>query len=141
MENIIVAASNLYAILPIAYNYQHNHLFNAFILTCAMAASIAYHLIETHKHNMPGMPIFRSYEWHNFFINIDRFFAFACIFILFDINNILKFNGFILVALLHSYLSEVYFRSNDDKYKYILTHIIWHIMAFQIAYIFSLKYI
>ncbi len=55
MENLFVAISNLPAVLPIATSYlRKDHVTTCCITFVAIASAIS-HLVENHKHGMPGI--------------------------------------------------------------------------------------
>lgn len=55
MENIYLSATNLVALLPIINNFKQHKYLHSFMLTFAMSSSMFYHLVQAHKHNMPGI--------------------------------------------------------------------------------------
>lgn len=54
MENIIVSATNLYALRSVVKLVCNRKYFKAIIIGCSMISSITYHLLEHSKHDMPS---------------------------------------------------------------------------------------
>lgn len=123
--NIIVASSNLIGL------YFMNH----WIILMAMIASILYHLAET-KHNLPGIYPFNLYT--QTLLNIDRLFAVVAglwaIYNVKDNVDIIIYNYWksIIFSFICLFISEgdrfAFYPTN--KPLYIVTHCIWHALAY-----------
>lgn len=59
MANLIVSASNLYAIRAIDQVLSYGGQLESVLLTSAAIASILYHTLESAKHDMAGIPKFQ----------------------------------------------------------------------------------
>ena len=134
MENVLVAFSNLYALLPIYRAIRISNWLTAIILTGAMVSSIVYHLLECHKHQMPGLWFGRSEFIYHLTINIDRLFALLSVYIFYDPTMLWNHRYLAGIALASMTISETIYRY--EKRPYIFFHIIWHILAFHLAYLF-----
>lgn len=142
MENLIVASSNLVAILPIISAYRKSDYITLICLFLAMSASVLYHLMETEKHQFPGIfSLIKDQKsrarslgrkWHLFLINLDRLAAITVIirvvykYMIFDRFFIL----YSVVGLLCLLVSEI---RKDSYWIYLLSHCLWHIFAFNTA--------
>jgi hypothetical protein len=137
MENIFVALTNLYALRSIILSLKQQRYLIYYGLLCSMLSSIMYHLFESNKHNMPGL--FYNPRYEKTLLNIDRFF------ILF--NSVLFFSYFkhalksafvkrlIAFAIVNLWISEWHISKDFQKPLFIITHSMWHISVFHIAYI------
>lgn len=135
MENLIVSSTNLYAILPIITSFKYGYYNYTIVISLSMIASIIYHMIEHHKHNMTGLGSHSLLE-HQVCLNFDRFFAGLSFLYGFFINKdptnfLINNSQVILIALLSLFISEKLVKKNF----YIITHSIWHIYAFHISYL------
>lgn len=141
MENLIVASSNLVGILPIISAHEQQNLIIFYSLYLAMFCSILYHLFETEKHKFPGIfsliDPFQSkiigQRLHQKLINMDRFFALTAIITVIYyyyqlIDNIIIFHSLFGISCL--IISEI---NKQSYWLYIITHCLWHIIAFNTA--------
>jgi len=134
LTNTFMALTNLVALPSIIQLFQQTRYVEFFVVFGAAISSFIYHLIEHHKHGMPGIGYFDSRFWHIFFLNMDRVFAFLTVIILayYNPNAITKkriiFTG--LIALVFMTLSETLYRPVRYQKQYIILHTIWHIMAY-----------
>src|SRR5437868_9552490 len=143
MENLFVTATNLYALRAIKLAFEQQKYLECGVLSCATIASIVYHLSET-KHSMKSLCFKNSTR---ITLNMDRFFAFASVLVfLFKYNKMIKNKEIIfygITSLVAQMLSEsqhlISFSPSTEKTLYLITHPIWHIGAFHIAYLL-LKY-
>lgn len=112
------------------------------ILTGAATASAIYHMIEVSKHNMSGT-FFARYE--KCALMIDRILALAAtirLLVAYRTRIIRRILCIGIVSLISMMLSECQHVVDIEKYMrphaksfYILTHILWHIGAFHVAYL------
>ena len=67
IENIIVSFTNFAAFLPILTAAKQGDDITSFTLIFAFSTSFFFHLIENHKHGMPGIGFsrFTSKFWNN----------------------------------------------------------------------------
>lgn len=138
MENLILSLTNLYAIFPFVQYYQKGLYLKASSITFAAISSFVYHLIETHKHHMPGIGIFNDRVSHHIFLNLDRFFAFFAIYQCFSFK-ILNYPYHVIFALSMVFISEVISRlTSYEKIIHVITHSLWHISIFEIARLLSI---
>lgn len=83
--NISLALTNLTAIAPIYRSFARRRYVLSTVLSLSMLSSMAYHLIENRKHNLPGAfhgtlrLLYNNYET---VLNLDRAFAFLSIVLL-----------------------------------------------------------
>ncbi len=133
LPNLIVAASNLYALRAVALSFPS---LQAWCILFAAVCSTAYHLIERHKHQMPGASFGRSVRAHLWLINLDRvaavIAAVVCMpYLLQDVPLLT-----VLVALGSITASEqLADRTNDPVWVHTIWHSLWHIAVFHLAYI------
>ena len=142
MENLFIAATNLYGLRAIRVALQQKKLSDATILGCAMFGSIVYHLSET-KHGMNSL-ILKDYV--NITLNIDRLFAgIAAVTFLLKYKKklnkkIISYGSVGLGMMMISECQHVISLSLPiEKQIYLLTHPIWHICAFHTAYLLLCK--
>jgi hypothetical protein len=139
MENIFVAASNLYALRAIDAARKKKKYLTVTILGCATIGSIVYHLSET-KHSMKSL-CFKDHT--SITLNLDRFFAVYSVgyFISRYQKKIRdkKVIFFSLLGFIAMLLSEsqhvITIPPMMEKKLYLITHPIWHICAFHTAYL------
>lgn len=149
MENILVSLSNLYGLFSLIQFYKNREYLNLFLVTCAMVSSILYHLAESKKHNMAGIYLLKPYE--KILLNLDRFFATMAIIvfttkywiIIFNYSPIIQIIPFGLFCLILSefpnYIPVTIFSKPISKIIFIISHSIWHIYAFHVAYLLSIR--
>lgn len=149
MENIILFLSNLYGLRAVySFLSQSAYIPSGFLLG-AIVASSQYHLIENIKHPLTGITKFLKIEISEsnlFFLNkitlnIDRFFAIGSILVIFEYSKCFEDNIilFALVASICGMISETLPKKVKYNKIFVLLHSIWHILAFHIAYLFSLN--
>jgi hypothetical protein len=134
MENLIVSASNLYALYPLYLSIRSRKFINVILLAGSMTSSILYHLSEHSKHNLKGITYLNNYE--RSLLNSDRFFAIVTIsYYIYKYPRLLfEKKKYILFALLCLAISEFpLIRNHVPKPIYIISHSLWHILAFHIA--------
>lgn len=133
MENLYVALSNAVAVYPIWLARERPA--DCWLLVGVALASAVSHLVENHKHDMPGV-----LPWLppriSFWINrVDAIFAFCAIarfsyLYLFYAKSVdLKVVIVAIVAVMVNLISE----SDTGKLVYIPWHIVWHLMAFSLV--------
>lgn len=142
LENILVAFSNIPCYFPIRTALQNSDSLTASALIFVSSASFLSHLVENHKHGMPGIGISRQVSYI-----LNRFDVLGCIMVglrfgcLFYSKYGLSIKPLFLnkQLFLFSALSFLFLRiSEHDKYNpklkylYIPAHCIWHISIFTI---------
>ena len=146
MENIIVAASNFTCILPLIASYVKKDFISFTIFSFVSLASITSHLIENHKHGMPGMGFNKSTSYI-----LNRLDVMGCIFTIIRfvimyygkyglniyemiVNNTSVFALGIIMMLI-SIMSEHDKYNANKKIFYIISHSIWHIGIYFVMYL------
>jgi hypothetical protein len=139
MENLFVTATNLYSLVAIRAAINNGKICDALIIGSAALASIIYHLSET-KHNMRSL-CFQSHTATT--LNVDRTLAivnvlyFACKYgrQMFT-REILSIGALGFLAMLVSESQHVVkLPMKIEKPLYMITHPIWHLCAFHVAYL------
>lgn len=130
LENIFMALTNLVGLLVIK---EARTTRDQMTIILPMCASFVYHLIEHHKHGMPGMPFLNDYDSHQVFLNLDRIFSFVsvCYFFQFSLltnSEILITFGF---GLFMMWLSECVYVKSKHQLEYMITHSAWHLLAYR----------
>lgn len=135
MENLITTLTNLPMLVPIAKAYQHNDTATFYAILYVFAASFISHLVENHKHGMPGFyPVSTntSYFWNRLdvlgcFIVGTRF-----LYLYLKYSPSVTFIDITLtiIAFLLNAISE-YDKYNPDLkwFPYLTFHPIWHLAA------------
>lgn len=145
MENLFVTVTNLYGLRAINLAFKQNQFLEASVLSCACIASIVYHLSET-KHGMNSLCLKNK---TNITLNIDRFFALMSVAV-FGLkyynmiqNNDQQIIKYGVIGLTTLILSEsqhiISLPRRIEKSLYLITHPIWHITAFHVAYLLLTK--
>jgi hypothetical protein len=139
LENILMAASNLYGFR--ATDATHN-IVDRMTITCAMISSIVYHLFEKSKHGMSGVS---SQMDDKVWLDADRVYAVALVARLLIFHghkidrHILAIGAISVTAMAISECQNVIDISaipvGITRAVYMVTHTIWHIGAFHIAYL------
>lgn len=130
INNIILALSNVYAILPIIKSYNLGHYLMTFTFIFAGLGSFLYHLSEQ-KHGLPGIYPFNLVTWK--LLWIDRIGAISAIISVFIYgNNYIEIIKYGSLALLILFISE---KLCPNPWPFVPIHVIWHMMAFHIGYI------
>ena len=136
-ENILVALSNLPSLYPIYLSLNHKDYLTTFSLLFVSTFSFLSHLVENHKHGMPGIGVPRAISHF-----LNRLDVLGCLFVSSRLAYLYynKF-GFAIgqhktLLLIHS-LPFIPLRISEyDKYNlnlkpmYIVTHSLWHISIF-----------
>jgi len=145
MENLITTLTNLPMLAPIYYAYSNTDYLTTFIISFVFTGSFISHLIENHKHGMPGfikVSKNTSYYW-------NRMDVIGCVLVIFRFVH-LYFKHIpditiidmilILFALSLNVISE-YDKFNPQLkwFPYLTLHSLWHIMAGHLMYIFLQK--
>ena len=132
--NIIVALTNIAAIPAIIYSKD---ALTQAILIGAMIASFLMHISET-KHTLPGIYPFNVYA--NTFLWCDRIMAVITVSYLLivlyssaPIDEIYEIVSLAIEAHVWLVLSESFVARNNVT-VFAITHSLWHIEAFRIAY-------
>ena len=145
LQNLILSASNLFGLFPFIALLTTDPC-GSVLVGASMLSSGAYHLIETHKHGMPGIGYFDSYQNHQKFIWVDRICAILSIIYFeywysdalyeFEGRSLILKDPFILgiFGLICMGFSEMVFKRKKDQCGYILTHLIWHFSAYYSLY-------
>ncbi len=136
MENVIVASSNVFGILPVITCFKHVDFLTGSVIGLTVGASTISHLVECHKHCMNGIGYSR--EVSSYWNRLDVFFAHASAirigYLMFKKGN--KIPSYILIMLLGSLglnlISEYDKYNCDIKTRYIILHSLWHISIFNI---------
>lgn len=148
MENIIVSASNFLCYLPIVTAYNNRDYLTAGCIAFVSLMSILSHLIENHKHGMPGVGF--STEVSYFLNRMDVLGCIVVISRLFHIyymkhglvvpNDPGLFVTFIISFLLLR-ISEYDKYNPRLKWMYICTHCPWHMIIFPLMMYFLVKHV
>jgi len=139
MDNLIVAASNLYGIRAIL---SCPSKWGKLICLSSVLASILYHVVEHHKHGMIGWGSGTHLE-HQICINIDRMMAVILGLYMIrgaSIKLIIQGCGpLILLGL--SELPWIFkiFGPYYEHFWYIWWHSLWHIGIFHVVYLLALQ--
>lgn len=140
LANLLVAVSNIPCLYPIYVAMTNKDYLTTAALTFVSGASFTSHLVENHKHGMPGIGFSKTVSYY-----LNRLDVLGCILVssrlayLYWQNHGLNFNLIINNKLTFAiYLLPIIFLriSEYDKYnaalrnRYIITHCIWHISVF-----------
>ena len=137
LENIVVAITNLVGLLGL-HLCQTRREYRALLM--AVLSSTVYHLVEHHKHGMPGVsnihllaclsnPIF-----HQIFLNLDRICAIYCFYVFFRWEAL--YHPYIVLeltlGLAMMFMAENVFTGTDvnSRMLYVITHSVWHLTAY-----------
>ncbi|XWV26323.1 hypothetical protein QJ857_gp0751 [Tupanvirus soda lake] len=140
MENLIVALSNLPCVYPLYKAYVHNDIYTTTAIAFVSFASFVSHLVENHKHGMPGIGFSTTTSYI-----LNRFDVAGCVMIGtrlaylyykkygYSVNglkqhSLLLWLGLSMVAILK--ISEYDKYNPKFKTMYIATHCLWHIGIF-----------
>lgn len=151
MENLVVAASNLYALRAIVFAADKGAYDLVAVITCAMMLSVAYHLVERVKHKLPGIGVIHEHEERTL-LWFDRLAAANLSLYLFLVHpapvNWLRHNWVVLAVafafLNYSERSEVMFsffgiKRPERVFEFVVAHCLWHVFAFHIAYMVTVE--
>jgi len=142
MENLIVAFSNLPCVYPLYIAYTNNDILTFGAIAFVSTASFVSHLIENHKHGMPGIGFSENISYI-----ANRFDVLGCIGVISRFAYIFyKKYGFNAEIIKQNYmlvfcasLCMMCLRISEyDKYNpelrtmYISTHTIWHMGIFSV---------
>lgn len=148
ISNVIVAYSNVWAMNPIKLAYLRGKYVDTGLLIGAMGSSILYHSAEYSKHYMVGLEILKPFE--QILLNTDRFFAVAtiCYFVYNyfpTIKYLLKYNTNFkwtsVLGITYGLFSELGMKLfnhvlsvPEHQVLYVISHCIWHYLAFDTAF-------
>lgn len=147
MENLFMALSNLTCILPIYTSWRFKDGKTCLCLCLVSTASFVSHLVENHKHGMPGffpeMKRSVSYAW-------NRIDVLGCLILISRLLYLyVNIYGLILevqllplsLPILLNLISEYDQYNPDLKIRYLCLHSLWHLMVFINLNIFLTTYI
>lgn len=147
IENFILTITNMGCIFPAMNYYNSGQYLQAICIILAGLASSLYHTFECKKHNMPGIGFYNTMFHHHLFINLDRFFAIASMYMCYN-DSVYDNKLLIVVGLFSMFTSEVLSRfvkpgnNNNhffgcfkfsEKNVHVVSHALWHIAAFEVA--------
>src|SRR3990167_6519343 len=135
--NLIVTLTNLVAVVPINYAYNHNMHFDMILLILVMCASMLHHISGNNR----GLEAILFTSHYNNLLLLDRIIAFITIvrmiYLIYSYEIYNKFvsydNLLISVSLLGLLYSDVFlgkYNTFREKMEYCFTHSLWHITAF-----------
>jgi hypothetical protein len=150
-ENLLVAFSNVPAIYSIYNSFTMADYLTCGAISFVAGASFVSHLVENHKHGMPGIGFSQKTSYY-----LNRMDVLGCalvgtrfLYLYYSkyglslnvlLNNKLTFANFAF--------SFIFLRISEyDKYNpklkklYITTHCIWHVVVFSSMNYFLLKFI
>jgi len=151
LENLIVAFSNIPCLWSISQAFRNNDLLTAGIIANVGLASFLSHLVENHKHGMPGIGFSNKISYY-----LNRMDVAGCIFVISrllylyyhkygcNLNPIvddLQLCTLLLVSLHLLRISEFDKYNPELKYIYIATHSFWHISIFTTMNLFLSRFI
>jgi len=155
MENLWVALTNVPAFYPIHTTIQHNDVITAWCLMFVTLFSFSSHLVENHKHGMPGIGFSKTTSWA-----LNRLDVLGCILVFLRVAYLCwqhhtqtpwllvqqlladwTFLVQIAISLGLSRISEYDHYNPKLKRFYIVTHSLWHISIFFLIDKFLVKYI
>lgn len=150
-RNFVVAASNFTCIYPITKAVANGDYVTAAAISFVSAASIISHLVENHKHGMPGIGLSKRVSYI-----LNRFDVLGCGLVTCRLGylylskyglSLSVFSGNRLL-LLGAGMAFLFLRvSEHDKYNaklrniYMVTHCVWHLAIFKIIGWFLMKII
>lgn len=139
MENILVALSNVPSIFPIYQAHKNNDIVTLSCISFVSVFSFLSHLVENHKHGMPGIGISPKISYI-----LNRLDVLGCIFAVSRFGKIFLSDLSILksitndkhimiglpLVLASSVISEYDKYNPKLKHRYVLFHCLWHIGIF-----------
>jgi len=151
ISNLIVALSNFPCIYPISRSILQKDYLTTSIISFVASASFFSHLVENHKHGMPGIGFSKKISYF-----LNRIDVLGCLLVSLRFSQLyyLKY-GLSVDVILKNKLSFmmlclpfIFLRISEyDKYNpklkniYIITHSIWHMTIFRTMEIFLSKYL
>lgn len=151
MENLLVAITNAPAIYPISKSILRKDYWTTTALGIVTVASVVSHLIENHKHGMPGLGFSQNTSYY-----LNRMDVAGCAALCarlaycywskyrFDLSAIYQRPYLIAATIFTMFLGRI---SEYDKYNaklkwfYIPTHCAWHLSVFPLIGYFLEKVI
>lgn len=149
--NIFVAATNFPVFVPVATAMARRDMLTAITISYVGAASFLSHLVENHKHGMPGIGFSKKTSYL-----LNRLDVLGCILVgvRFGYLYLVKYGFSIGIILDNKLLFSsfcipfIFMRISEyDKYNpalknmYIATHSIWHLTIFMVIDVFLKKFI
>lgn len=142
MENIIVAISNLPSLYPIYISYMNEDYTTCASMAFVAGASFISHLIENHKHGMPGIGfsittsrVANKFDVLGCYGVISRFAYLYYKKYGFDFNVVKKhypLSCYAILCFICLYISERDKYNPALKKRYIGAHITWHMGIFTV---------
>lgn len=140
MENAILAATNLYGFR--ALREWPAGSWGQCLTGFAMGASILYHMVERHKHKMPGLAGTGTRTEHAVCLNLDRFAAVSLgLYLALSQEpdaGLLRLGAGALGLAALSELPEWFplhiFTGGVGRDWYVFLHALWHLSAFHLVY-------
>ena len=141
-ENIVVAFTNFTIFYPIVVTLNNNDVITCICICFVGIFSFLSHLIENHKHGMPGIGLSQqlSYIANRLDVLGVILVCTRVAYIYYTIIGI-SINPFLgnvaltmalIISTICNLLSEKVFYREKEKYEYMLFHCIWHLSIFLI---------
>jgi hypothetical protein len=134
MENVLLAATNLWAVRPFFAFVVAIQPLQATLVVFASIASALYHLAEYDSHGMTGfVPSCRTPDATRGLLVFDRVCAGAAILAIAPLCK--DYENLVMTALILLHL--LYVSEQADKTQtslYVAAHGLWHIGVFELAY-------
>lgn len=151
MENLVVALSNLPAIYPIRYALNHGDYKTAAVVSFVASCSFFSHLVENHKHGMPGIGFNKTFSYYANRLDVLACIVttsrFLCLYYTrygMNIPMLFRHKKFLTLCL----LPFIFLRMSEyDKYNpklkhfYMLAHTIWHVSIFYTMKLFMQRFL
>jgi hypothetical protein len=139
-ENLLVAFSNFPCVYPISQSYDKGDYLTTSVIAFVSIASFVSHLIENHKHGMPGIGFSKKVSYYSNRLDVlgcvlagSRFayLYYAKYGLPIDIILANKLTFLLLTGPVILLKISEYDKYNPKlKYRYIITHSIWHMSIF-----------
>lgn len=138
MENIIIASSNLYALMCVCNSHT---MYEFIVLICAMCISIIYHLNE-YSHDISKMSVLNDIKLRVIFLNLNRLFSIAIFLIYFDMKYLswiyANIIATIFIAFFFGATSEILYRNMKSRYLYVFARSMWYIYIYHVVYLMQI---
>lgn len=129
LPNLILAVTNLVGILPIFKCLDNDDTITFGILSYMVAISTISHLVENHKHNMPGIGY--SKKVSRILNNMDIGMCFITAMRLLFVASNIRYYSLMGITLINIVSGS---RSNS-RTEYVIYHSMWHILIYLYIYI------
>ena len=134
--NWILAVSNLVGLLIFPYLSDY---ISSIILFLTISSSTIFHIGQSHNHGLSGIYPLNKYSYQLLFLDVSS----ALLSIIWFFKTQMLYDNYtlfiIIIALFSFILSGLVFRDKKHINYFVISHSLWHFLAYYLIYLSSLS--